>query len=36
MGTRGNQADKPLTVISVFKRTAERAPNHLALGKVVH
>ena len=33
MGEKGNQADKPVTLISVFKKTKERAPNQLALGK---
>ncbi|XP_052099586.1 long-chain-fatty-acid--CoA ligase ACSBG2-like isoform X2 [Mytilus californianus] len=31
MGTKGNQADQPVTLITVFKKTSERAPNHLAL-----
>lgn len=34
MGTKENQADKPTTVMSVFKKTAETAPKHLALGKI--
>lgn len=31
MGNKGNQADQPVTLITVFKKTSERAPNHLAL-----
>lgn len=34
MGTKENQANKPVTIISVFKKTVERAPNNLALGKI--
>ena len=31
MGTKEYQAEKPITVISVFKKTVERVPNNLAL-----
>ena len=34
MGTKEYQAEKPITVISVFKKTVERVPNNLALGKL--